>query len=68
MWGKSVKLVIRMLSLLLWAVASAGATMILAVSSNWGSGCSAPVTSFVIVVIGVCSNVELDVRCGYGLL
>ena len=40
-----------MLSLLLRAVVNAGATMIVAVSSNCGSGCIAPVTSFMLVVI-----------------
>ena len=46
-----------MLSLLLWAVASAGATMIVAASSNCGSGCTAPVTSCMFVVITIAFTV-----------
>ena len=57
MCGKSVKLAILMLSLLLWAVASAGATIIVAVSSNWGNGCTAPVTSFMLVVVTIALTV-----------
>ena len=51
--GKSVKLAILMFILLLWAVASAGVTIMVPVSSNCGSGCIAPVMSFVFVVVTI---------------
>ena len=51
MYGNSVVLSIQMLIRLLCAVANARATNIFAVSSNCGSGCTAPVTSFVLVVV-----------------
>ena len=61
-WGKSVKLAILMFILLLWAVANAGAMMMVADSSNCGSGCIAPVTSVVLVVMTIALTVV--VCCG----
>ena len=60
--GKSVRLAIRIMILLLWAVANAGATMMVTVPSNCGKGCTSPVTSFVFVVITIALTVV--VCCG----
>ena len=44
-------MLILMLIRLVWAVANAGTTMMVAVSSKGGNGCTAPVTLFELVVI-----------------
>ena len=50
-YGNFVRLAILMLIRLLWVVANAGATMMVAVSSNYGYGGIAPVMSMVLVVL-----------------
>ena len=55
-------LAILMLMHLLWVVANAGATIMFAVSSNCGTGCIAPVMSFVLVVNTIAFTVA--VCCG----
>ena len=50
-YGNSVVLIILIIIRLLCAGGKAGAPKVFAVSKNCGSGCTAPVTSFVVVVI-----------------
>ena len=61
-YGNLVRLTIMMLMRLLWAEASAGATMMFVVSSNCGDGCIAPVISFLLVVTTIAFTVV--VCCG----